>query len=114
MTHLPYSPYLTSAELVFFLKIKCALKREPFDDIQDMQCAVTNRPKDVPVQRIHRAFERWYDLCNRSRMQGEYFETVNKRNVSTILIFSIITTFTLLINSNILHHIFIKIYFELH
>jgi len=73
--HSPYSPDLSPCDYFLFPKLKLPLKGCLFEDVQDIQAAVTSSLRAIPQEDVQRSFQSLLDCANRCiDAQGIYFE----------------------------------------
>ncbi|GFV09621.1 uncharacterized protein TNCV_4716051, partial [Trichonephila clavipes] len=53
----PYSPDLSPCDFFLFLKLKNHLKGHPFGTLENIQTAVTNQLKAIPISKFHQCYE---------------------------------------------------------
>ncbi|EZA52903.1 hypothetical protein X777_07709, partial [Ooceraea biroi] len=75
LDHPPYSPDLAPCDYFLFLKLKIAVKGTRYNNITDIEAAVTEVLNDISKQDLERSFEM---LATRSQRcidaEGAYFE----------------------------------------
>jgi hypothetical protein len=72
-TH-PLPPDLAPNDYGLFPKMKSALKRRRFQDIEDIHRNVKKALKDVPQQEFQKCFQQWqHRWAKCTAAQGEYF-----------------------------------------
>jgi hypothetical protein len=75
LNHSPYSPDLSPCDYFLFLKLKLPLKGRLFEDVQDIEGAVTSSLRAIPQEDVQRSFQ---SLLNRATRcidaEGMYFE----------------------------------------
>jgi len=73
--HLPYSPDLSRYYCFLFPELKLPLKGRLFEDVKDIQAAVTSSLRATPQEDVQRSFQSLLDRATR-RMdaEGMYFE----------------------------------------
>jgi len=75
LDHPPYSPDLAPCDFWLFPKLKMKMKGQFFDDIPDIQEAVTDALEIIPKNDFLRCFESFYKRFQRCiDDQGDYFE----------------------------------------
>ena len=57
LNHPPYSPDLSPCDYFLFLKLKLPLKGRYFDDVKNIQWAVTSKLRDIPQTVMQRSFK---------------------------------------------------------
>ena len=73
--HLPYSPYLSPCDYFLFPKLKLPWKGRVFEDVQDIQAAVTLNLRAIPQEDVQRSFQSLLDRATRCiNVEGMYFE----------------------------------------
>ena len=73
--HPPYSPDLSPCDYFLFPKLKLPLKGRLFEDIQDIQTAVTSSLRAKPQEDVQRSFQSLLDRATRCiDAEGMYFE----------------------------------------
>jgi len=73
--HPPYSPDLSPCDYFLFFKLKSPLKRRLFEDVQDIQTAVTSILRAIPQEDVQRSFQSLPDRATRCiDAEGMYFE----------------------------------------
>ena len=73
--HPPYSPDLSPCDYFMFPKLKLALKGRMFEDVQDIQLAVTSSHRAIPKEDVQRSFQSLLDRATRCiDAEGMYFE----------------------------------------
>ena len=73
--HPPYSPDLSLCDYFLFPKLKLPLKRRLFEDVQDIQAAVTSSLRAIPQEDVQRSFHSLLDRATRCiDAEGMYFE----------------------------------------
>jgi hypothetical protein len=71
----PYSPDLAPPDFVLFRWNKSSLKGHHFGTVKNVQAAVTNALKEIPVQDFHASYDAWQNGWQRGiDDQGCYFE----------------------------------------
>jgi len=74
--HLPYSPDLSPCDYFLFPKLKLPLKGSLFEDVQDIQAAVTPSLRAIPQEDVQRSFQSLLDRGTRCiDAEGMYFES---------------------------------------
>lgn len=58
--HLPYSPYLSSADCFLFLKVKLEMKRAFFQDVKAISAKLTRHLKAIPIKEYLHSFQSLY------------------------------------------------------
>ena len=75
LNHPPYSPDLSPCDYFLFPKLKLPLKGRHFEDVQDIQGAVTSSLRAVPQEDVQRSFQSLLDRATRCiDLEGMYFE----------------------------------------
>ena len=73
--HPPYSPDLTPCDYLLFPKLKLPLKEHLFEDVQDIQAAVTSSLRAIPQEDVQRSFQSYLDRATRCvDAEGMYVE----------------------------------------
>ena len=73
--HPPYSPDLSPCDYFLFHKLKLQLKGRLFEDVQDIQAAVTSSLQAIPQEELHRSFQSLLDRATCCiGADGMYFE----------------------------------------
>ena len=73
--HPPYSPHLSPCDYFLFPKLKLPLKGRLFEDVQDIQAAVTSSLRAIPQEDVQRSFQSLLDRATRCiDAEGMYFE----------------------------------------
>ena len=73
--HPPYSPELFPCGYFLFLKLKLPLKGRLFEDVQDIQAAVTSSLRAIPQKDVQMSFQSLLDRATRCiDAEGMYFE----------------------------------------
>jgi len=73
--HPPYSPDLLPCVYFLFPILKLPLKGRLFEDVQDIQAAVTSSPQTMPQEDVQRSFQSSLDRATRCiDAEGMYFE----------------------------------------
>jgi len=73
--HPPYSPDLSPCDYFLFPKLKLPLKWRLFEDVQDVQAAVTSSLRAIPQEDVQRSFQALLDRATRCiGAEGTYFE----------------------------------------
>jgi len=71
----PYTPDLSPCDFFLFPKLKFYLKRTPFWTVENIEKAVTDQLKVIPVSNFQRCYEEWEQSLRRCvASQGNYFE----------------------------------------
>jgi len=71
----PYSPYLSSCDFFLSSKLKFYLKGRHFGTVENMEKAVTDQLKVIPVSDFQRCYEEWEQRLRRCvASQGNYLE----------------------------------------
>ena len=71
----PYSPDLSPCDFFLFPKLKFHLKGRHFGTVENIQKAVTDQLKVIPVRDFQRSYEEWEQSLRRCvAFQGNYFE----------------------------------------
>ncbi|GFS74504.1 putative transposase [Trichonephila clavipes] len=74
----PYSPGLSPCDFFLFPKLKNHLKGHHFETLENIQTAVTDQPKAIPISDFHQFFEEWKKRLQRCvASEGSYFEGDN-------------------------------------
>ncbi|GFU76631.1 putative transposase [Trichonephila clavipes] len=74
----PYSPDLSSCDFFLFPKLKNHLKGHPFGTLENVQTAVTDQLKAIPISEFHQCYEEWKKRLQRCvASEGSYFEGDN-------------------------------------
>jgi len=71
----PYSPDLAPPDFFFFHRLNSSLKGHNFGTVKNVQAAVTNALKEIPVQDFQASYDAWqnsWQWCIDA--QGCYFE----------------------------------------
>ena len=55
----PYSPDLAPPDLVLFPRLKSSFKGQHFGTVKNVQAAVTNALKEIPVQDFQASYDAW-------------------------------------------------------
>ncbi|GFX11260.1 putative transposase [Trichonephila clavipes] len=74
----PYSPDLSPCDGFLFPKLKNLLKGHHFGTLENIQTAVTDQLKAIPISEFHQCYEEWkkrLQCCVAS--EGSYFEGDN-------------------------------------
>jgi len=75
LNHPPYSPDLSPCDYFLFPKLKLPLKGRLFEDVQDIQGAVTSSLRAIPQEDVQRSFQSLLDRATRCiDAEGMYFE----------------------------------------
>jgi len=75
LSHPPYSPDLSPCDYFLFPKLKLPLKGCLFEDVQDIQGAVTSSLRAIPQEDVQRSFHSLLDRATRCiDAEGMYFE----------------------------------------
>ena len=75
LQHPPYSPDLSPCDYFLFTKLKLPLKGRLFEDVQDIQAAVTSSLRAIPQEDVQRSFQSLLDRATRCIDAEEmYFE----------------------------------------
>ena len=75
LNHQPYSPDLSPSDYFLFPKLKLPLKGHLFEDVQDIQRAVTSSLRAIPQEDVQRSFQSLLDHPTRCiDAEGMYFE----------------------------------------
>jgi len=69
-----YSPYLSPCDFYLFPKLKFYLKGRHFGTVENIEKAVINQLKAIPVSDFQRYYEEWERLRRCVASQGNYFE----------------------------------------
>ena len=73
--HPPNSPDLSPCDYFVFPKLKLSLKGHLFEDVQDIQAAVTSSLRALPQEDVQRSFQSLSDRVTRCiDAEGMYFE----------------------------------------
>ena len=73
--HPPYSPDSSPCDQFLFPKLKLPFKERLFEDVQDIQVAVTSSLRAIPQEDVQRSFQSLLDLATRCiDTEGMYFE----------------------------------------
>jgi len=71
----PYSPDLSPCDYFLFPKLKLPLKGRLFEDVEDIQAAVTSSLRSIPQEGVQRCFQSLLDRATRYiDAEGMYFE----------------------------------------
>lgn len=71
----PYSPDLAPPDFFLFPRLKSSLKGHHFGTVENVQAAVTNALKGIPVQDFQASYDAWQNRWQRCiDAQGCYFE----------------------------------------
>ncbi|GFV74566.1 putative mariner transposase [Trichonephila clavipes] len=74
----PYSPDLSPCDFFLFPKLKNHLKGHHFGTLENIQTAVTNQLKAIPISELHQCYEEWKKrLQHCGASEGSYFEGDN-------------------------------------
>ncbi|GFU63214.1 putative transposase [Trichonephila clavipes] len=74
----PYSPDLGPCDLFLFPKLKNPLKGHHFGTLENIQTAVTDQLKAIPISEFHQCYEEWKKRLQRCvASEGSYFEGDN-------------------------------------
>ncbi|GFW82750.1 putative transposase [Trichonephila clavipes] len=74
----PYSPDLSPCDFFLFPKLKNHLKGYHFGTLENIQTAVTDQLKAVPISEFHQCYEEWQKRLQRCVASGgSYFEGDN-------------------------------------
>ncbi|GFT40618.1 putative transposase [Trichonephila clavipes] len=74
----PYSPDLSPCDFFLFPKLKNHLKEHHFGTLENIQTAVTDQLKAIPISEFHQCFEEWKKRLQRCvASEGSYFEGDN-------------------------------------
>ena len=71
---LPYSPDLSPCDFFLFPKLKFNLKGRHFGTVENIEKAVTNQLKAIPVSDYQRCYKEWECLRRCVASQGNYFQ----------------------------------------
>ena len=75
LNHPPYFPDLSPCDYFLFPKLKLPLKGRLFEDVQDIQGAVTSRLRAIQQEDVQRSFQSLLDRATRCiDAGGMYFE----------------------------------------
>jgi len=75
LNHPPYSPDLSPCDYFLFPKLKLPLKGRLFEDVQNIQGAVTSSLRAIPQEDMQRSFQSLLDRATRCiDAEGMYFE----------------------------------------
>jgi len=75
LNHPPYSPDLSPCDYFLFPKLKLPLKGRFFEDVQDIQGAVTSSLRAIPQEDVQRSFQSLLDRATRCiDAEGMYYE----------------------------------------
>ncbi|GFX57260.1 putative transposase [Trichonephila clavipes] len=73
----PYSPDLSPCDFFLFPKLKNPLKGHHFGTLENIQTAVTDQLKAIPISEFHQCYEEWKKRLQRCvASEGSYFEGV--------------------------------------
>ena len=71
----PYSPDLVPPDFFLFPRLKSSLKGHHFGTVKNVQAAMTNALKEIPIQDFQASYDAWQNCWKRSiDAQGCYFE----------------------------------------
>ena len=71
----PYSPDLSPCDFFLFPKLNFHLKGRHFGTVENIEKAVTDQLKAIPVSDYQRCYEKWEQRLRRCvASQGNYFE----------------------------------------
>jgi transposase len=71
----PYSPDLATPDFFLFPRLKSSLKGHHFGTVKNVQAAVTNALKEIPVQDFQASYNTWQNRWQQCiDVQGCYFE----------------------------------------
>ncbi|GFV88179.1 putative transposase [Trichonephila clavipes] len=74
----PYSPDLSPCDFFLFPKLKNHLKRHHFGTLENIQRAVTDQLKAIPISEFHQCYEEWKERLQRCvASKGSHFEGEN-------------------------------------
>ncbi|GFW96394.1 putative transposase [Trichonephila clavipes] len=74
----PYSPDLSPCYFFLFMKLKNHLKGHHFGTLENIQTAVTDQLKAIPISEFHQCYEEWKKrLQHCVASEGSYFEGHN-------------------------------------
>ncbi|GFU94518.1 putative transposase [Trichonephila clavipes] len=74
----PYSPDLSPCDFFLFLKLKNHLKGHHFGTLENIQTAVIDQLKAIPISEFHQYYEEWKKrLQHCVASEGRYFEGNN-------------------------------------
>jgi transposase len=74
----PYSPDLSPCDFFLFPKLKNHLKGNHFGTVENIQTAVTDQLKVIPVSEFQHCYEEWKKCLQRCvASEGSYFEGDN-------------------------------------
>ncbi|GFV24997.1 putative transposase [Trichonephila clavipes] len=74
----PYSPDLSPCDFFLFPKLKNHLKGHHFGTLENIQTAVTDHLKAIPISEFHQCYEEWKKRLQRCvASEGSYFEGDN-------------------------------------
>ncbi|GFT37861.1 uncharacterized protein TNCV_4129111 [Trichonephila clavipes] len=74
----PYSPDLSPCDFFLFPKLKIHLKGHHFGTLENIQTAVTDQLKAIPISEFHQCYEEWKKRLQRCvDSEGSYFEGDN-------------------------------------
>ena len=75
LPQLPYSPDLAPPDFFLFPRLKSSLKGHRFGTVENVQAAVTNALKGIPVQDFQASYDAWQNRWQRCiDAEGCYFE----------------------------------------
>ncbi|GFX89509.1 putative transposase [Trichonephila clavipes] len=74
----PYSSDLSPCDFFLFPKLKNHLKGHHFGTLENIQTAVTDQLKAIPIPKFHQCYEEWKKRLQRCvASEGSYFEGDN-------------------------------------
>ncbi|GFV26465.1 putative transposase [Trichonephila clavipes] len=74
----PYPPDLSPCDFFLFPKLKNHLKGDHFGTLENIQTAVTDQLKAIPIYEFHQCYEKWQKRLQRCvASEGSYFEGDN-------------------------------------
>ncbi|GFY26635.1 putative transposase [Trichonephila clavipes] len=74
----PYSPDLSPCDFFLFPKLKNHLKGHHFGTLENIQMAVIDQLKAIPISKFHQCYEEWKKRLQRCvASEGSYFEGDN-------------------------------------
>ncbi|GFV26678.1 putative transposase [Trichonephila clavipes] len=74
----PYSPDLSPCDFFLFPKLKNHLKGHHFGTLENIQTAVTDQLKAIPISEFHQCYEEWKKRLQRCvASEGSCFEGDN-------------------------------------
>ncbi|GFX40039.1 putative transposase [Trichonephila clavipes] len=74
----PYSPDLSPSDFFLSPKLKKHFKGHHFATLENIQTAVTDQPKAIPISEFHQCYEEWKKRLQRCvASEGSYFEGDN-------------------------------------